>query len=77
MPVRRIFPCSSGDRGGQCFPHMPHMTKGNTVGPSDTQSADHRSSRKQSDVVDPNQPFVRAFVDALRDILQHERPRAS
>lgn len=56
---------------------MPHMTKGNTVGPSDTQSADHRSSRKQSDVVDPNQPFVRAFVDALRDILQHERPRAS
>jgi hypothetical protein len=53
------------------------MTKGNAAGPSDTQRADHRSRARDGELTDPNHAFVRAFVDALRDILVHERPRAS
>ncbi len=55
---------------------VPHMLKGNLTGP-DTQGVETRSRRKRTDVADPNQAFANAFVDALRDILRHERRRAS
>jgi hypothetical protein len=51
--------------------------KANSAGTTDTQGAQKRSRRKRTDVADPNQAFVDAFVDALRDILRHERSRAS
>ena len=53
------------------------MMKGNAVGPGDNQRIDGRSRRKRNDVADPNQAFANAFVDALRDILRHERRLAS
>jgi hypothetical protein len=53
------------------------MMKGNAVGPTDNKAIDGRARRKRNDIADPNQAFANAFVDALRDILRHERRRAS
>jgi hypothetical protein len=72
--AERIFSCPILERRGQCY---PHMMKGNAVGPGDNQRIDGRSRRKRNDVADPNQAFANAFVDALRDILRHERRLAS
>lgn len=36
-----------------------------------------QSRRKRSVPPEANQTFVRAFADALRDILRHERRRAA
>ena len=44
---------------------------------TDNPGIEGRSRRKRNDVADPNQAFANAFVDALRDILRHERRRAS
>jgi hypothetical protein len=56
---------------------MAHMVKGNPARPSETQGAEHPFRRKRDNLGDPNLAFVRAFADALRDILQHERRRAA
>ena len=53
------------------------MMKGNAATQGDKRGIDGRSRRKRNDVADPNQAFANAFVDALRDILRHERRRAS
>jgi hypothetical protein len=36
-----------------------------------------RSRRKRGPAPDPNQAFVQAFADALRDILREERRRVA
>jgi hypothetical protein len=56
---------------------LPHMMKGNAAGPTDNHGIERRSRRKRNDIADPNQAFANAFVDALRDILRHERRRPS
>jgi hypothetical protein len=56
---------------------MAAMVKGPAVGSSETQGAEHRSRRKRGNGGEPPPAFVRAFVDALRDILQDERRRAA
>jgi hypothetical protein len=56
---------------------MTDMVKGNPVQPPETRGPEHRFRRKRVQAADRNHAFVRAFADALRDILQHERRRAA
>ena len=56
---------------------MTNMTKGSEVQRSDAQGAGQRSRRKRGTPSDTNHAFVRAFADALRDILHDERRRAA
>jgi hypothetical protein len=56
---------------------MTEMAKETGARASGTQGAEQRSRRKRGNVGDSNHSFVRAFADALRDILHHERRRAA
>jgi hypothetical protein len=55
---------------------MTNMAKVSGARPSDMQGAEQRSRRKRGNG-DSNHAFVRAFADALRDILHYERRRAA
>lgn len=54
---------------------MANMLKGRGMHPSDAQVAEPLSRRKRDTPPDANHEFVRAFADALRDIL-HDEPAA-
>jgi hypothetical protein len=56
---------------------MADMAKGSEGRRLDVQGAGQRSRRKRGTPADSNHAFVRAFADALRDILHHERRRAA
>jgi hypothetical protein len=56
---------------------MANMVKGRGAQPSDSQGAGQRGRRKRGNITDSNHAFVRAFADALRDILHDERRRAA
>jgi hypothetical protein len=56
---------------------MANMVKGRGAHPLDIQSAGQRARRKRGNISDSNHEFVRAFADALRDILHDERRRAA
>jgi hypothetical protein len=55
---------------------MTNMAKVSGARPSGMQGAEQRSRRKRGNG-DSNHAFVRAFADALRDILHYERRRAA
>ena len=55
---------------------MANMAKASGARPTGIQGSEQRSRRKRSNG-DSNDAFVRAFADALRDILHHERRRAA
>ena len=54
---------------------MTTMAKASDVRASDMSTPERRSRRGRGHQVQSNNAFVRAFVDALRDILQDERRR--
>ncbi|MDP8999715.1 MAG: hypothetical protein M3O46_06355 [Myxococcota bacterium] len=54
---------------------MTNMLKGRGTHPSDTHVAEPQSRRKRDSAPVTNHEFVRAFADALRDIL-HDEPAA-
>ena len=56
--------------------NMADMAKVTGAGSADMQGSEQRSRRKRANG-DSNHAFVRAFADALRDILHHERRRAA
>jgi hypothetical protein len=56
---------------------MANMAKGTEERRADGQGVEQRSRRKRGTPADSNHAFVRAFADALRDILHHERRRAA
>jgi hypothetical protein len=56
---------------------MADMAKATGARPSGMQGAEQRSRRKRGNSDVSNHSFVRAFADALRDILHHERRRAA
>jgi hypothetical protein len=53
------------------------MNKGREAQPYEALGAEQRSRRKRGHGGDSNHAFVRAFADALRDILHYERRRAA
>lgn len=56
--------------------NMTNMAKMSGSRPAGMQGSEQRSRRKRSNG-DSNHAFVRAFADALRDILHYERRRAA
>jgi hypothetical protein len=56
---------------------MNGMSKGRGAQGAEAQGGEQRSRRKRGHASDSNHAFVRAFADALRDILRHERHRAA
>jgi hypothetical protein len=56
---------------------MANMMKGRGAQPSNIQVVGQRGRRRRSHSNDSNDEFVRAFADALRDILHDERRRAA
>ena len=56
---------------------MTTMAKASGERAPSVTTAERRSRRRRVQRVDSNNAFVRAFADALRDILQDERRRAA
>ena len=56
---------------------MTRMTKGRGERGSQGVGLDTRTRRGRRAPTDPNEAFLRAFADALRDILREERRRAA
>ena len=73
-PTRCIFfafPLATGQR------MMANMAKASDERASNVRAAEQGSRPRRGHRVDSNNAFVRAFADALRDILQDERRRAA